>query len=150
MTNLITLQKDHYPNLIKCIYFIFRYLATGESFRSLTFALRISFSYISVLVKETLAILKQYLMPIFLLDLTKVDFKSKSEEFLIKWNFPNCILAIDGKHVKIRCPSNSGSQFYNYKYYFSIVLLVDANYKFEVIDVGYLNKCIIKNFFKCV
>lgn len=138
MTNIITLQIDHYRNLIKCIYFIFRYLATGESFRSLAFAFRISFSYISILVKETLNILKQYLMPIFLPDPTKVDFKSKSEEFLIKWNFPNCILAIDGKHVKIRCPSNSGSQFYNYKDYFSIVLLamVDANYKFVVIDVG--------------
>ncbi|CAI6355378.1 unnamed protein product [Macrosiphum euphorbiae] len=42
-----------------------RYLATGESFRSLAFAYRISFN-ISVLVKETLTILKQYLMPIFL------------------------------------------------------------------------------------
>lgn len=60
MTNIITSQIDHYLNLIKCIYFISRYLATGESFRSLAFAFRISFSYISILVKETLAILKQY------------------------------------------------------------------------------------------
>lgn len=77
-------------------------------------------------------------MPIFLPDPSKIDFKSKADEFLHKWNFPNCILAIDGKHIRIRCPSNSGSQFFNYKDYFSIVLLamVDANYKFVAIDVG--------------
>lgn len=36
-----------------------KYLATEESFRSLSFAFRISFSYISVLAKKTLAIKKE-------------------------------------------------------------------------------------------
>jgi len=47
-------------------------------------------------------------------------------------------LAIDGKHVRIKCSNNTGSLFFNYKDYFSIVLLalVDANYKFITIDVG--------------
>lgn len=115
-----------------------RYLATGESFRSLAFAFRISHSYISIIVRETLAVMKQKLMPLFLPDPSKVDLKTKADEFYQKWNFPNCVLAIDGKHVRIQCPSNSGSLFFNYKEYFSIVLLamVDANYKFIAIDVG--------------
>jgi len=77
-------------------------------------------------------------MPIFLPNTNTVDFNAKSEEFWTKWNFPNCILAIDGKHVRIRCPSNAGSLYYNYKDYFSIVLLamVDAYYKFVAVDVG--------------
>lgn len=51
---------------------------------------------------------------------------------------PNCCGAIDGKHVRVRCPSNPGSAFYNYKEFYSIVLLaiVDANYKFIAVDVG--------------
>lgn len=49
-----------------------------------------------------------------------VDFKSKAAEFSCKWNFLNCILAIDGKHIRIRSPKNFGSLFHNYKDFSSI------------------------------
>ena len=61
-----------------------------------------------------------------------------ANDFYAKWNFPHCLGAMDGKHVVLQAPMNSGSDFYNYKSTFSIVLfaVVDADYNFQFIDVG--------------
>ena len=55
-----------------------------------------------------------------------------AKEFEEKWHFPNCVGAIDGKHVPLINPFNSAST------YFSLVLLalVDADYKFLYVSVG--------------
>jgi hypothetical protein len=66
-----------------------------------------------------------------------------AEDFWSIWNFPNCIQAVDGKHVNIEAPANSGSVYFNYKKTFSVFLLalVDANYNFIVIDAGSFGSC---------
>lgn len=45
-----------------------------------------------------------------------------AKSFQICWNFPNVIGAVDGKHVRLQCLQNSGSNYFNYKKYFSLVL----------------------------
>ena len=69
---------------------------------------------------------------------TEDEWKTIAFQFNTKWQFPNCIGALDGKHVLVQPPANSGSYYFNYKHSFSIVLmaLVDADYKFIYIDVG--------------
>lgn len=69
---------------------------------------------------------------------TREEWESIAKEFEEKWNVFNTIGAMDGKHIRISCPKRSGSHYFNYKNYHSIVLfaLADANYKFIYVDVG--------------
>lgn len=67
-----------------------------------------------------------------------VEWKHIAGEFERKWNFPNCLGAVDGKHIRIQPPSGSGSYFWNYKQYNSLVLMAicNANYEFLLCDFG--------------
>lgn len=62
-----------------------------------------------------------------------------ADQFDKQWNFPHCLGSMDGKHKTLQSPIKSGSDFYNYKSFFSIVLfaLVDANYNFIYANVGF-------------
>lgn len=69
---------------------------------------------------------------------TEEDWVEIADQFYTRTNFPNVIGALDGKHIRLIQPDNSGSSFFNYKKYHSMVLMAwtDADYKFIYIDVG--------------
>lgn len=89
-------------------------------------------------MKEVCEAIWKHLGPIVMPQLTAATWRQIAHDFNRFWNFPNCIGALDGKHVNMKCPINSGSDYWNYKGQNSIVLLalVDAYYKFVVVDVG--------------
>lgn len=115
-----------------------RYLATGNSFRALGFTFRMGKSTIANIVSETCVVIWEELQPTYMAAPTQQQLKNVIKEFYKRWNFPNCIGAIDGKHCKINCPANTGSTYFNYKKHFSVVLqaVADADYKFLVVEVG--------------
>lgn len=69
---------------------------------------------------------------------TENQLRQNSSQFFSKWNFSNCVGAIDGKHIRIKAPKRSGSLYFNYKEYYSIVLLavVNADCEFTAVDIG--------------
>lgn len=112
---------------------------SGESFQSLGYQFRVSKNLISELVPEVCAAIYRGLKEQYLATpSTEQEWKNIARDFEVKWNFPMCIGAIDGKHVMVQKPPASGSYYYNYKGTNSIVLLalVDADYKFIYADVG--------------
>ena len=116
-----------------------RYLATGETYTSLGYAFRVAHNTISKLIPETCsAIISQFGKEVVKLPKSPQEWKAIAKEYEEKWNLPHCVGAIDGKHIRITSPKKSGSLYYNYKKYFSVLLLgvVDADYKFIYADVG--------------
>ncbi|OWA54281.1 hypothetical protein BV898_18689 [Hypsibius exemplaris] len=93
---------------------------------------------VHLLLRETCDAIYRVLQPEYLATPTLSDWEQISADFWKKWNYPNCLGAIDGKHVVIKAPNNSGSSFRNYKETFSVILLavVDANYLFRIISTG--------------
>ena len=69
---------------------------------------------------------------------TTEEWMKIEQDFSDLWNFPNCIGALDGKHVVMTAPPGSGSFFFNYKHTFSINLmaLVGAHYWFIFVVIG--------------
>lgn len=69
---------------------------------------------------------------------TPAQWREVERKFSARWNFPHCCGAVDGKHVEIKKPKQSGSLYYCFKGFFSIVLMamVDADYKFLWIQTG--------------
>ncbi|KAF0039337.1 hypothetical protein F2P81_007572 [Scophthalmus maximus] len=125
----------------KVITFIklrFRYLASGDSLISLAFNYRLCHTTVMNSVHMVCAAIEKVMMQTFLPRSTEDTWKEVAQRFWEKWNFPNCLGAIDGKHIVIQAPPLSGSLYFNYKKTFSIVLLalVDADYRFRCIQVG--------------
>ncbi|XP_073404157.1 uncharacterized protein [Dendrobates tinctorius] len=115
-----------------------RFLATGESLSSLHFQYRLGISTLSGIVADTCRALWDVLCPEFLPLPTAEKWLQISDKFWAVCNFPNCLGAVDGKHIRITKPARSGSEYYNYKKYFSTVLMAiaDADCRFVAVDIG--------------
>ncbi|XP_040263592.1 protein ANTAGONIST OF LIKE HETEROCHROMATIN PROTEIN 1-like [Bufo bufo] len=115
-----------------------RFLATGESFASLHVQFRVGKSTISGIVRTTCHVIWQYLQPISMPSPTPEIWLQVTAGFQSVANFPNCIGAVDCKHLRVRQPPHSGSRHINYRKYFSVVLMAvaDSTYKFVGIAVG--------------
>ncbi|RCN42728.1 hypothetical protein ANCCAN_11276 [Ancylostoma caninum] len=69
---------------------------------------------------------------------TQATWEATARDFSRKWNYPRAVAAIDGKHFKCFSPPNSGSSYFNFKGYYSVVLLAvaDARYRILLFDLG--------------
>ncbi|XP_065093370.1 uncharacterized protein LOC135714036 isoform X1 [Ochlerotatus camptorhynchus] len=120
------------------LFMTLMFLAHGSSVYVTSRLFRMGESTVRLIVYEVCEVLWDSLVVDYMPEVDKDKWSMYSQEFYDQWNFPNCCGAIDGKHVSIQCPPNSGSLFFNYKHFHSINLMgvCDANYNFIAIDVG--------------
>ena len=116
-----------------------RFLAMGDSQQSLSFSFRMGKTTVSNIVTETSNAIYQVLKEKYLSALpTKGEQLKISQELKENWNMPHTIVCIDGKHIRIVYQKVTGTQYYNCKGFFSVVLMAvcDVNYCFTITDHG--------------
>ena len=111
-----------------------RYLATGESCTSLS---------CQFLPEVCRAIQDEFTIEYLKCPTIPDEWKELEREFRIRWNVSHALGALDGKHVALKKPKNTGALYHNYKGFFSIVMLalVDGQYKFRWVDAGTAGSC---------
>lgn len=99
-----------FPEIIN-FFFIYRFLATGRKYTDLHYSFRIGIATISLIVDEVCKVIWQTLHDECIPTKTSDMWQEIANGFLQKTNFPNCIGAIDGKHIRIVNPAGGGSMF---------------------------------------
>ncbi|KAM5141062.1 uncharacterized protein ACMZJ9_014833 isoform 2-T2 [Mantella aurantiaca] len=109
-----------------------RFLTTGQMFESLHHYFQLSVSTVVKTIQETCVALWEELHEAVMPEPTEELWKELAEEFWEKTQFPNCIAALEGRHIRVQMPPSLGLTD------FSIALLglVDVHCRFVAIDVG--------------
>lgn len=126
-------------------------MATGLPFNKLHPFYRFGFPTLTKIVRKVCTAIWTERKTICRIEPSTLQWVEIANDFLRTTDFPNCLGALDGIHMKIEKPDQNSSKYYGYKNYYSIVLLAacDADYKFTNINVipslKYNNEKIVEN-----
>lgn len=90
------------------LHITIRYLASGDSMRSLSYAFRVGHNTISKIVSETCEVIWKCLKDTVFIKINEESWQNVIDNFERLWNYPNCIGAMDGKHVTLQVYSSLG------------------------------------------
>ncbi|XP_016839763.1 protein ALP1-like [Nasonia vitripennis] len=135
-------RRTHLPPELR-FSLTLNYLAHADSIRKQEYFYSIGLSTVKQIIPEVCAVLCEVLVPLFLQFPSTQQFEVIASDFMQDLYFPNCIGAIDGRHCRIDKPPGSGSLFFNYKHFYSIVLMAscDSKQRFTWATVGDYGSC---------
>ncbi|XP_069611000.1 uncharacterized protein [Ranitomeya imitator] len=115
-----------------------RFLVTGESLSSLHFQYRLGISTLSGIVADSCRALWNVLRDEFIPLPTEDIWIEIAKKFWSVCDFPNCLGAVDGKHIRIIKPARTGSEYFHNKKLFFVVLMAIsvADCRFIAVDIG--------------
>ncbi|KYN22032.1 hypothetical protein ALC57_05574, partial [Trachymyrmex cornetzi] len=88
------------------LHITLRYLASGDSMMSISYAFRVAHNTVSKIIAETCNAIWNVLKEIVFLE-DKVKNWQNIADFDYFWNYSNCVGCIDGKHVELQVKSTS-------------------------------------------
>ncbi|CAB0043209.1 unnamed protein product [Trichogramma brassicae] len=134
MLNSRILSKFIIMNCFVSVHF--DYTSTDSAHKNALFY-SIGQSTLYAIVPEVFGVISTVLAQRYLRKPSVEDFKRVAEEFN-GLDFPHCVGLLDGKHCSIRKPMHSGSAYYNYKKFHSIVLVAipDIHKRFLMVNLG--------------
>ncbi|XP_064643021.1 uncharacterized protein LOC135497207 [Lineus longissimus] len=117
-------------------------LATVMEYRSLEQKFGLGRSTVSTIVHDTCRAICEILRPIYIKFPTGERLNGIVQGYDRTWGFPQCVGAIDGMHVPIKAPHINPADYYNRKFYHSVVLqgTCDFNYRFIDIYFGFAGR----------
>ncbi|XP_068226439.1 uncharacterized protein [Palaemon carinicauda] len=84
-----------------------RFLATENSYQSLQYSIRVEASTICKFISEVCKAIISAYDKMLRCPKTEEAWKEVAAKFSSKWNYHNCLGAVDGKHIVIRKPRNA-------------------------------------------
>jgi hypothetical protein len=101
----------------KFMFIFCRFLATGDSMRTIAFNYRLGHTTVWLIIKDVCNAIVKKMMEEQMSVPKENGWEEIADDFWRLWNFHNCVGTLDGKHIQIEAPANSGSQYFNYKKY---------------------------------
>lgn len=93
--------RDAIPPVTR-LHITLRYLASGDSMTSVSYAYRVAHNTVSKIVAETCDAVWNVLKEPVFLDDNPESWEKIADDFDSLWNYPNCGGCIDGKHVVLQ------------------------------------------------
>ncbi|KAJ8939155.1 hypothetical protein NQ318_022821 [Aromia moschata] len=91
-------------DILKLFHNCLKFLATGDSFQTIAFSYRLGHSTVHAIVQVVCNAIVTKLLTIPTSH--RKDWENIFGWFWTTWNFPNCLGALDGKHIEIVAPKS--------------------------------------------
>ena len=116
--------------------FTLQFLAAGQSYESLQYQFRIHCTRIGRFVLLPRKVINNYLKGKYLkTPRTDKELSSVADVTFDCWQFLNAIGTMNEKYVSLFLSNGSGSEYHNYKGFFSLAMLARDDYDYELIFI---------------
>ena len=112
-----------------------RQLVTGDAHITIGLSYRLCPITVGCIIYETTQVIWKCLVEKGYMNASRStrEWRQISAEFTEQWDFPNCIGAIDAKHVKIQAPARIRPTYFNYKKNIAYLCLL-----FAILNMNFL------------